>query len=253
MASHSWDSNDYEVIQESFLSGGIDDNLIEDSRGDAEYDEDEEEEVIDPPCECCDECEVSGFSETECECIKCRSCDECENSCEVGFCEECHHHEDECDCDKYCECCEVCETAEWRESECECAQCETCFACENSCDVAKCAKCFSHIVDGICLNCSVFNRLNGEGDRLPDRAKVLMAPKRAFRSWSKSEKSIMRSLFTSGMSLAEIAAHLDRTENAVVVQLANLGLLSEVDLSNAVHKAQERYRRATQPDPETPF
>jgi hypothetical protein len=46
---------------------------------------------------------------------------------------------------------------------------------------------------------------------------------------------------------------LDRTENAVVVQLANLGLLSEVDLSNAVHQAQERYRRVTRPDPETPF
>ena len=63
----------------------------------------------------------------------------------------------------------------------------------------------------------------------------------------------MRSLFTSGMPLAEIASHLNRTENAVVVQLANLGLLSDVDLSNAVHQAQLRYNRATKPDPETPF
>lgn len=242
---YSWDDQDPDQIQEHYEFVGPDDTEIEDM-----YVENSD---TDPDCECCEDCELSGSTESGCECIKCQSCGKCESTCAVSSCEECHHHENECDCDKYCECCEVCETADWRQSECECAQCATCFACENSCDADKCATCYSHVVNGICENCLVTKRLAGERDSPAEHARMTMGPKRAFRSWSKSEKSIMRSLFTSGMPLAEIATHLDRTTNAVVVQLANLGLLSDVDLSNAVHQAQARYRRSTQTEPETPF
>lgn len=242
---YAWDDQDPDQIQEHYEFVGPEDTEVEGV--------DDEESNSDPDCECCEDCELSGFTESECECIKCQTCRDCENTCEEGSCEECHHHEDECDCDKYCECCEVCERADWLQSECKCAQCETCFACENSCDADKCATCFSHVVNGNCENCLVTKRLTGESGFSAGQARLTMAPKRAFRNWSKSERSIMRSLFTSGMPLVDIATHLDRTENAVVVQLANLGLLSEVDLSNAVHQAQLRYRRATRSDPETSF
>ena len=244
-------SDDYEEIQDEQLSGGIDDDAVDPYRWGIEDDDGGTQTDFD--CECCDDCEQMGYSKSECQCDKCESCGECENSCEVGFCEECKYHFDECECDNYCECCGICEANDWRESECECAQCQTCLACENTCVEPKCAICFSHVLYGVCENCRVTNRLNDSNQQAVASKKLPMTPKRAFRSWSKSEKSIMRSLFSSGMPLAQIAKHLDRTENAVVIQLANLGLLSDVDLSNAVHQAQLRYSRATKPNPETPF
>jgi DNA-binding CsgD family transcriptional regulator len=152
-----------------------------------------------------------------------------------------------------CGCCDECEDNEWLESECQCVQCETCLVCEQTCLEQKCEKCLCHVVDDVCVNCGAIGRPDEGGQLLLKDSKKPMAPKRAFRSWSKSEKSIMRSLFISGMSLAEIANHLDRTENAVVVQLANLRLVSDVDLSNAVHQAQLRYNRVINRDPEAPF
>lgn len=204
-------------------------------------------------CRCCEACQDKGLSEEDCQCVKCKSCGDCENFCDEVWCETCGFHSDECGDGVTCQCCEDCAWAFVSECKCECVKCESCGECENSCDVARCATCFSHLVDGLCQNCGVTRPLNGEGDRSVELTKPPMPSKRAFRNWSKTEKSIMRSLFSSGMPLADIATHLDRTENAVVVQLANLGLLSEVDLSNAVHQAQMRYRRATRPDSETPF
>jgi hypothetical protein len=254
---NSFDADDYFKVRDFYLPRGVNDDLhghsVESDDDDDADDEEQAYEDQESGCGCCDECKWAEESIGSCDCLKCETCGECENSCKQGFCGECRKHDDECECDKVCGCCDECVENEWSEGECQCAQCETCLACENTCLEEKCENCFSHIVDGTCANCGAIWPLEESIQSTPQDLNKPMGPKRAFRNWSKSEKSIMRSLFTSGMPLAEIASHLNRTENAVVVQLANLGLLSDVDLSNAVHQAQLRYNRATKPDPETPF
>lgn len=204
-------------------------------------------------CRCCEPCQDKGLSESECLCEKCQTCGDCENMCDLEWCLDCRRELDDCECDNLCGCCDDCEWSLDSTSDCECKICGTCRDCENTCLEQKCEKCFCHVVDDVCVNCGAIGRPDeGVQLSLKDSNKP-MAPKRAFRSWSKAEKSFMRSLFISGMSLAEIANHLDRTENAVVVQLANLRLISDVDLSNAVHQAQLRYNRVINRDPEAPF
>jgi hypothetical protein len=166
------------------------------------------------------------------------------NFCDEVQCERCGLHAEECECDGVCECCDDCSWALLLESKCECVSCETCGECENTCEYGFCKDCKSHLEVCICNKGLTSNQLP-----LPSVGNVASAngdskTKWAFRLWSTEEKSIVRSLFANGMSLADMAEHLSRTENSVMVQLANQGLVSDVDLSNAVHRAQLRRRKA---------
>ncbi len=195
-------------------------------------------------CRCCEECQDSLFSGEDCQCAKCKSCGDCVNFCDEVQCERCGLHAEECECDGVCECCDDCSWALLLESKCECVSCETCGECENTCEYGFCKDCKSHLEVCICNKGLTSNQLP-----LPSVGNVASAngdskTKWAFRLWSTEEKSIVRSLFANGMSLADMAEHLSRTENSVMVQLANQGLVSDVDLSNAVHRAQLRRRKA---------
>lgn len=62
------------------------------------------------------------------------------------------------------------------------------------------------------------------------------------RPWAQTEAARLREIFVIGQSLEAMSDLLGRSQNAVLMKLVNLGLISEVDLSNVVHQKQQRFK-----------
>lgn len=79
-------------------------------------------------------------------------------------------------------------------------------------------------------------------EKSQDQTKQPNQPVYGNRPWAQTEAARLREIFVIGQSLEAMSDLLGRSQNAVLMKLVNLGLISEVDLSNVVHQKQQRFK-----------